>query len=277
MEALLMLTDSPALSATIWLILGVTALYLGRRPAHRAILALARMAHNTLRLSAHAVIGAHDGLARRNREVLLAQGREAKERLISREFERITGTVNRDLARYPETQRMLSETTQRIDDDHLRSTEVPPEVPGWSKAVEAVARVVTKADPSVREILEAIHSSLEKAEARSLAAYRVASRERHRLLSRMRPAWRGLQGTLNRMEHAVNSILERARSIDRHMDEYREIVRGTDQAVQALSASALVQFAVASLVILIAVGGAIINFSLIARPMSEMHRPLPER
>lgn len=270
MEKLLMLTDSPLLSATIWLVLGLTALYLGRRPARRAILSSARLIHNTLRLLAHAMAQSRLKLEQRNREVLLAQGREAKERLITREFERITATVHRDLTRYPETQRMLSETIQRIDEDHQTSTEVPPEVPGWSKAVEAVAKVSAKADPSVRDVLEAIHGSLEKAEARSLLAYRSASKERHRLLSRMMPAWQTISRTLTKMDRAVNSILERARSIDRHMDEYQEIVRGTDRAVQALSTSAFVQFGVSLLVILIAVGGAVINFSLIARPMAEM-------
>ncbi len=270
MEKLLMLTDSPLLSATIWLVLGLTALYLGRRPARKAILSSVRLIHNTLRLLAHAMAQTRRKLEHRNREVLLAQGREAKERLITREFERITATVHRDLTRYPETQRMLSETIQRIDDDHQTSTEVPPEVPGWSKAVEAVAKVSAKADPSVRDVLEAIHGSLEKAEARSLLAYRSASKERHKLLSRMMPAWQTISRTLTKMDRAVNSILERARSIDRHMDEYQEIVRGTDRAVQALSTSALVQFGVSLLVILIAVGGAVINFSLIARPMAEM-------
>ena len=270
MEQLLMLTDSPWLSAAIWLVLALTALYLGRTPARKAILSSARLIHNALRLLAHAMGRTRATLENRNRDVLLAQGREAKERLISREFERITATVQRDLTHYPETQRVLSETIQRIDEDHQTSTEVPPEVPGWSKAVEAVAKVSTKSDATVRDVLEAIHGSLEKAEARSLAAYRSASKERHRLLSRMLPAWQTLARTLKQMDRAVNSILERARSIDRHMDEYQDIVQGSDRAVQALATSALVQFGVSALVILIAVGGAVINFSLIARPMAEM-------
>src|SRR5690606_7702207 len=49
-----------------------------------------------------------------------------------------------------------------------------------------------------------------------------------------------------------------------------DILAGTDRAVQTLSTSALVQFAVSTLVICVAIGGAIINFSLIARPMAEM-------
>ncbi len=270
MEKLLLLTDSPWLSGLIWAVLLMAALYLGRAPARRAIMALARLLRGALRVAARGVDNTRRSLAERNREVLLAQGREAKERLVCREFERITATVNRDLARYPETQRLLSETIARIDEDHQNATEVPPEVPGWSKAVDAVARVSVKADPTVRYVLEAIHASLAKAESRSLAAYRQASRKRHQLLSRMRPAWQTIQSTLKRTDRAVNSILERSRSIDRHMEEYEAIVRGSDRAVQALSTSALVQFSIASLVMLIAIGGAIINFSLIARPMAEM-------
>ena len=133
-----------------------------------------------------------------------------------------------------------------------------------------MAKVSSKADPTVRDVLGAIQGALEKAQKRSLDAYRSASRERHRLLSRMLPRWQRIQTTLTRMDRSVTSILERSRSIDRHMDEYRDIVAASDRAAQALSTSALVQFAVASLVLGIAVGGAIINFSLIARPMAEM-------
>jgi len=265
-----MLTDSPWLSALIWIVLIMTALYLGRSSARGALMALARTLRGQLRLAGRALSRARTGLAERSRQVLLAQGSEAKERLVSREFERITATVNRDLARYPETQRLLSETIARIDEDHQNATDVPPEVPGWSKAVDAVAKVSVKADPTVKHVLEAIHGSLARAEADSLKAYRDASRKRHQLLSRMRPAWQTIQATLKRTDRAVNSILERSRSIDRHMAEYEAIVEGRDHALRSLSTSALVQFAIASLVMLIAIGGAVINFSLIARPMAEM-------
>jgi hypothetical protein len=54
------------------------------------------------------------------------------------------------------------------------------------------------------------------------------------------------------------------------MSEYEDIVRGSDRAVAILSSSALVYFFVSAFVLAIAVGGAAINFSLIARPMAEM-------
>jgi hypothetical protein len=47
-------------------------------------------------------------------------------------------------------------------------------------------------------------------------------------------------------------------------------VKKTDRAEHALTVSALTQFFVASLVLAIAAGGALINFKLIALPMSEM-------
>jgi hypothetical protein len=54
------------------------------------------------------------------------------------------------------------------------------------------------------------------------------------------------------------------------MNEYEKIRAGSDAAARALSTSALTQFAIAGLVLMIAIGGAIINFNLIALPMSEM-------
>lgn len=270
MQELFMPTDSVVTSALIWAVLIMTVMYLGRTPARQSIATLARMLHNALRMAAFALRRGEVHLEQRNREVLLAAGREAKERIVTREFERIGATVERDLGRYPETQRTLTEAIHRIDEDHQETADVPPQVPGWSKAVKAVADAADKSDPTVRDVLEAIHESMEKAQARALDAYRKASSQRHRLLSRMMPRWRTIQGTLKRMESSVDSILERSRSIDRHMDEYRDILAGTDRAVQMLSTSALVQFAVSTLVICVAIGGAVINFSLIARPMAEM-------
>jgi hypothetical protein len=68
----------------------------------------------------------------------------------------------------------------------------------------------------------------------------------------------------------VESLLTRSVAIDRHMQEYEDIVRGQDRAVSVLQSSSIVHFFVSALVLLVAIGGAAINFSLIARPMAEM-------
>jgi hypothetical protein len=86
----------------------------------------------------------------------------------------------------------------------------------------------------------------------------------------MRPEWRRIQQTLAAVGKSVDSLLSRSVTIDRHMQEYEDIVHGRDQALAVLSSSSLVNFFVSAFVLCIAIGGATINFSLIARPMAEM-------
>jgi hypothetical protein len=68
----------------------------------------------------------------------------------------------------------------------------------------------------------------------------------------------------------MTSLADRAAAIDAQMERYDAIVKKTDKAEHALTVSALTQFFIASLVLAIAAGGALINFKLIALPMSEM-------
>jgi hypothetical protein len=86
----------------------------------------------------------------------------------------------------------------------------------------------------------------------------------------MRPNWRRIEKTLSRVGKNVDSLLARSVTIDRLMQEYEDIVRGHDRAISVLSSSSLVNFFVSGLVLGVAIGGAAINFSLIARPMAEM-------
>ena len=138
---MLMIVPNPVLSGIIWLLLLVLIMYFARSPAHFAIRSFSRVIHSAMRLSARAVMRAESRLNERNREVILAQGREAAERIIEREFDRIDATVRRDLAEYPALHRVLSEEITVIDEDYKNSTEVPPEPPAWVKAVDAVERL----------------------------------------------------------------------------------------------------------------------------------------
>jgi len=129
MTTLLTFTPWPAVSAGILLILLVAALYFARDTAHQAIQAAAAALAHGLRVASHSVIHGQARLAARNREVLLAAGREAKERVVEREFTRIADTVRKDLSGYPDMHRRLSEAIRRIEEDQEKAVEVPPEVP----------------------------------------------------------------------------------------------------------------------------------------------------
>jgi hypothetical protein len=265
---LLGITPWPAVSAVLLAVLAVGALYLARRTAHRAIHDAMATLSRGLRLAAHSMSNGEARLACRNREVLLAAGREAKERIIEREFGRVGESVRKDMANYPTLHRALSESITRIDEDHRNAVEVPPEVPGWTQAVEVVAKLDTR--NAGAEILGQIHKALVKSSEEALEVYRKSSSARHALLRRMMPDWRLVQETLSNVTRTVDTVIDRAAGIDRHMQQYEDIVRSEDRAVSILSSSSLVHFFVSALVLAVAAAGSAINFTLIARPMAEM-------
>jgi hypothetical protein len=271
MDFLLSITPSPVLSAVLWIVLAVAALYFARPTAHKLFHAAGASLHRMFRVASLSVTKAEAALALRNREVLLAAGREAKERIVEREFDRINETVRKDLANYSGLHRSLSESINHIEEDHNQAVDVPPEPPGWVKAVEAVAAIDSKEGRiGVGDVLNDIHKSLVKAHKEAMVTYHEASAKRHSLLRKMRPEWREIQQTLGKVGKNVDSLLGRAVTIDRHMQEYEDIVKGENRAVSILSSSSLVYFFVSALVMCVAIGGATINFSLIARPMAEM-------
>ena len=265
-----MIVPSSFFSGMIWLLTIVVSLYLARTPAHYSIRALSRVLHNAMRLSAHSIMHVEKRLQQRNKEVLLAQGREASERIIEREFDRIESSVRRDLSEYPAMHRILNDEISHIDEDYKNSIEVPPNPPGWVKAVEAVAKIPSKGDPVVANILEDIHGSLVKANEKILDEYRISNQSRHNYLKNMMPHWRKVLSLLNQVEKQVSNLFARSVSIDRHMNEYEGILKRTDRSQQMLSSSSMTQFFISGIVLAIAVGGAVINFHLIARPLSEM-------
>lgn len=266
----LAITPNPIISGVIWFAILSALLYVARQPAHQAILSLTGAFYRGLRIAAQSIRRAEINFSMRNREVLLAHGREQKENLIEREFERIESAVKRDLADTPALYRRISERITKVEEDHAQSTDVPPSPPGWVDAVKAVANINSKGDPMVAKILEVIHSSLVKAHTAATDEYRKGTQSRHKYLQIMMPEVRKLQTTLGMSDKNVSAVLEKSKLIDRHMTEYEGILKKTDQAQRILSTSAFTYFLISALVLGVAAFGAGINFRLIARPMAEM-------
>lgn len=265
-----LIVPNPVLSGLIWFFTLSAVMYFARLPAKKYIIAFSEVLHNALRLAANSVNSADLRLQARNREVLLEAGREATERIIEREFERVENTVKNDLAQYPALQRKLSERITLIDEDYKESTEVPPDPPDWCKVVESVAKINSNGDAMVASILKDIHKSMVKAQEKAINEHRRACMQRHNILKRMMPHWRSVKQVLGEVDRNISSILERASKIGRYMNDYEEILKGSDRATRILSSSAMSQFFISAFVLAIAVGGAMVNFTLIARPMAEM-------
>ena len=256
-------------SPILWLVVWI-ALCIGRDQLHIAIRSFTRIIHNGLRLTSHSVLRAEKRLDHRNKEVLMAEGLEDAERSIERKFERINTAVERDLSKYPAIQRKLSEIVSRLEEDYKNSTDVPPELPNWVTIIEAISNIKHTGDSLVSNMLQEIKVTLEAQHKKSIQSYEGSMKKRHSLLNRMLPAWRKLKKLLEEVGGFVTELNTRSGTVDRFMDEYEQIRKGTDQAMRRVSSSSLTQFFIAGFAMLIAVGGAVINFHLIALPMSEM-------
>ena len=268
-ETLSPMFPNSALTGIVWFLLLSLMLYFGRGPAQRSIATLCRVLKEAMQLASDSILSAEASLAARNRTVLLAMGREAAERGIEREFERIEENVRREIAQCTALDRMMNETLTRVEEDHKQSMDVPPAPPGWAGVVQAIAEVPGKGDAMVAGILEQIYTSLVKMQEQAITSYRSAVESRHEHLRKMAPEWRGLHQLVAQTKKNVSALIDRSQKIDRHMEEYEQVVKNTDQAERTLAASAFKQFFVSGLVMAIACGGAFINFQLIARPMAE--------
>jgi hypothetical protein len=267
---MLNITSSPALSILIWIILFLLALYFARRPFHRAVMSFSKIIHNAMRFTAASVLSAEKRLMKRNREVMMAAGLENAERIVEREFDRMGAAVIRDLEGYPNVHRQLSELITKLDEDFTSSADVPPSLPNWMPIIESIAKIKHTGDSMVANMLAEINRSLTEQHKKAIEDYRNSTASRHSILSKMMPFWRKIEKSLDRIAGSITNIKKRSKTVDHYMDEYEKIRSGSNKAARALSTSAMTQFAIAALVLLIAIGGAIINFNRIALPMSEM-------
>ena len=151
-EILIIWPNNQALSILIWAVVAVILLYLCRIPAHRTIRSFCKVVGNAMRMGSRSVLIAEKRLARRNREVLLAAGREAVERAIEREYYRVDAVVNRDLSGYPALNCAMSDLIARIDDDYTKCAEIPPEPSSWVNAVETVSKIRNTGDSMVAKM-----------------------------------------------------------------------------------------------------------------------------
>lgn len=245
-------------------------LYVGRVPAHRTIHLFAVLLRNGLRLAGASLMVAEHRVSSRNRQVMMASGRDLQERLLEREFQRVHTIVKRDLEGYPALNRELSEQLTQIEEDYHKSIDVPPLPPSWLAAIESIAKIPANENSPVADILSDLNQTLEKNHREAMKAYRNSCRQRHGLLRRMVPYWRRLANTLTSVDRKMSDLDGRIPAIDKQMHKYEQILAGTDHAERELSASFMTQFFVSGVVLLVALMGGVINFHLIALPMSEM-------
>jgi hypothetical protein len=264
--------DQPGISLLILVILLMAGLYMMRSSIHYVIVQLMGMIYSMFRIASRSLGQGAEKLKARNKDVLLQLGKEEVEGKIEREFFRVNTMVERDLGKYPALQRLMSDQISHIDDDYKKSGQVLPPPPEWVEAVESVAKlkVSHKSNPLTANILSSIHDASEKHQKQVISEFRQSVAQRHRLLQGMRPFWRRLSNTMEETGKTLQRLIDRSQEIDKHMDKYEVILSGSKSAERSLKSSAAIYFSYSLLAVMVAIGGVIINFNLIALPMSEM-------
>ncbi len=262
--------DNTMLSVLILLLIAMLCLYAARTPMHALIRSVGHALGGSLRLGARWLFVAAAEMRERNKTVLMAHGRQEVGQRVEREFERVGVLVTRDLQGYPTLQRKLLEEITRIEEDYKKCGEVPPPPPDWVEAVAAVANIKSGGNEVIQKILDDIRKSVNQIHEKALSEYRRSYETRHKILEGFMPFWRSVDKTMTQVDKKMTGLQESAGTVDAQMEKYKQINAKTDKAEHALTNSAFTQFAIATVVMAVAMGGAFINFKLIALPMSEM-------
>jgi hypothetical protein len=269
-QSWLLWPDNVGLSLLVLIALGMAFLYAARRPMHELIRSLGQALGAPLRIGSRWLFAAAEEMRQRNKAVLLAHGRQEVGSRVEREFERLAALVERDLQGYAVLQRKLLDEITRIEEDYKKCGEVPPPPPDWVEAVAAIANVKSGGGEVVLKVLDEIKRSIGAIHDKAIGEYRRSYESRHKILEGFLPFWRSVDRNLSQVDKNIAGLQTGAAAVDAHMERFEQIHAASDKAEQALTVSAFTQFAISAAVMVVAAGGAFINYKLIALPMSEM-------
>ncbi|MFL5308892.1 MAG: hypothetical protein ACJ79H_00425, partial [Myxococcales bacterium] len=270
MESLYLWPARPAASLLALWLLSQLFCWAARAPVHRAFRALGRVLAGAFRLTARWCKSVAVNVAKRDREMILEMGRGDAEAKVAREFRRVETSFDKELGRYPDLHRKMDDLIVRLDADYKECGNAAPNPPGWAEATAAVAKMPANSDNVVKKVLEEIHNTAKSGEKKALQEYRDATAKRHKILGGMAPMWKELKQYASDAGKSVAAALETTKRIDAHMTTYEQIRKGDDKAVRAQGWQSTQLFVASLLVLGVAIGGAFVNFNLIALPMSEL-------
>ncbi len=263
MEAIYLWPDRPALSLLVLWAISSVALWAARDAMRELFERLGKGLEETFVAAGRWCKDSAAALFKRARAAMLAAGGLELQGKLEKDFHRIETGFSERLGQYSILHRKLDELVQRLEQDYQDSGISPPDVPGWTAAVETIAGIPSADDPNVKEILAGVQKSLDESQRQALHAYRADSAERHEILERTRSIWKEVRVLMERTNESVSGALNTATRVNVYIDEYARVRDDDHVAARALSYSAAKRFAISSLVLCAALGGAFANFQLL--------------
>ncbi|HVH20653.1 MAG TPA: hypothetical protein VNF72_20355 [Myxococcota bacterium] len=270
MQTLYFWPGEPLLSLfALWLV-SLVFLWAARDPMARLLASLGSFLGDGCQGLAQWCRESAQELRKQSRAALLAAARVETQGKLERELQKVDSSFAAKLGDYSNLHRRLDEVLLELDADYKKCGEAPPQVPAWSAAVESLAKIPSAGDPNVQKVFESIRKSSRDAEKKALDLYREDTARRHKTLGAMAAAWKDVRGLMARMCDVVAKALESTQRIRGYADEFEKFRKDQEGAARALTWSATKFFVVSLIVLGVALGGAFVNFQLIALPMSEL-------
>jgi hypothetical protein len=269
MDWLYLWPEHPVLSLFVVYVATAIFLWAARAPMRTLVHTVAESMREGFMGAATWAESAAERVKRQARSALLAAGKLEAHGRLERELQYIDSTFGERIGQYQNLHRRLDESLHKLEADYQACSVNPPDVPGWTQAAEAISSIPNLGDANGK-VLESIRQSSRDAERKALQAYREDTASRHKLLAGMAPCWKEVRTLMGRIRDSVQKALEVTRRIDTYYEDYQKLNQDDDGAARALTYSATKLFVVSCLVLGVALGGAFVNFQLIALPMSEL-------
>src|SRR5262245_35610646 len=172
METIYLWPDRPALSLLVLWAISALALWAAREAMFELIERLGKNLVELFETGGRWCQRSAEALYERSRTALLAAGGLDLQTKLEQEFHRIERGFSERLGQYSGLHRRLDDILQALEQDYQQSGDSPPEVPGWTAAVESIAGIPHADDPNVQVILEGVRKSLDEAQGTALHHYR---------------------------------------------------------------------------------------------------------
>ena len=249
MGTLYLWPDQVALSLFVLWLASTVFLWAAREPMLNLLKGLGKFLDEGCQELAAACRTAAQELRKRVRATLLAAGKLDAQSKLDREFQRIDASLTNKLGQYPKLHLRLDDVIVKLDADYHKCGDVPPEIPGWTSAIEAISQIPSPGDPNVQKVLESIRKSSHDAEKRALQAYREDTARRHKMLGAMAPRWKEAKELLTRVRDSLTAVLDRTQWIQQYAEDYESVRKEHEVAARALTYSATKLFVVSLIVL----------------------------
>lgn len=278
LQPMMLFPDRPVLSYII-IYLGVSfVLWMARDAIHKFMNHLLASIAELKQRMAEDLAAYASRTAVRAKELATEYFLKESERDIEKGHDKLAHRVDKGLSGFPELQSeslaMVNRMNQAFHDSkkppHLKQhpslqwlekeiREHTDEVGLTSVEAKRVGKALRKIESRMGKELKA-HGKVQSAEAKKRLA----------ILNKQNGALSKLQKLINQLVKRVNHVKSSIVEIDTKIEAYYAFRKDDDKASRAANQSIITRFAIAIFFVLIAVGGATLNFFLIERPLSEI-------